>query len=298
MARRLLLSLLLLAAGAALGAPPALVVEAPPELAGAAREVREIDPASFLEAQELTGVSQPGAPIRVVLASESSPIARQTPRFVTGFATPDDTIVLFPGRAPRYPTGALADVLRHEVAHVLLFRASNGRPLPRWFHEGVAMAASRPWGLEDRARLLLELFRPPVPLRDLEREFGGGETSAERAYTLAGSLVQDLLESYGRGLPSAIASRVARGASFEDAFADVTGIPLAVEDWRFLRRQRSKERWLLVLTSSATLWALVTALGIAAMIKRRRRDALLKRRWAEEEAAHALAAAEADDTVN
>jgi hypothetical protein len=294
---RWLLVFLLLGAGAR-GAPPSLLVEAPPELAGEARAVREIDPSSFVSAQELTGSFQAGAPIRVVLAPESSPIARQTPRFITGFATPDDTIVLFPGRAPRYPSGALADVLRHEVAHVLLFRASGSRPLPRWFHEGVAMAASRPWGLEDRARLLLELFRPPVPLRDLEREFGGGETSIERAYTLAGSLVQDLLESYGRGLPSAIASRVARGASFDDAFADVTGIPLAVEDWRFLRRQRSKERWLLVLTSSATVWTLVTGLALAAMIKRRRRDALLKRRWAEEEAALSPAAADTDDNIN
>src|SRR5262249_52269619 len=146
--RRTLAAALLLAASWARAEPPRLEIQAPPELAGDARAVRETDPASFLDAQELTGVASPGTPIRVVLEPESSEAARETPRWVTGFAR-EDVVVLFPRRAPRYPSGAFADVLKHEVAHVLLFRASGGRPLPRWFHEGVAMAASRPWNLED-----------------------------------------------------------------------------------------------------------------------------------------------------
>jgi hypothetical protein len=288
MALRAFLCLLLLAGASARAAPPRIEITAPPELAADARLVAEIDPASFLEAQEMTGLLSSGAPIRVALEPESSQIARETPRFITGFARGEE-VVVFPRRGPRYPSGELADVVRHEVAHVLLFRAAGGRELPRWFHEGVAMAASRPRNLEDRARLLVELFKPAVPLRDLETLFSGGEASVDRAYTLAGSLVEDLLETYGRGLPGAVASRVAKGSSFEDAFTDVTGVPLAVEDWRFVRRQRSKERWLLVLTSSATVWTAVTVLGIAAMLKRRKRDAARRRQWESEEAGTSLA---------
>jgi hypothetical protein len=40
---------------------------------------------------------------------------------------------------------------------VLITRAAGGRPVPRWFHEGLAMAAERTWGFEDQARLFQEL---------------------------------------------------------------------------------------------------------------------------------------------
>ena len=122
--------------------------------------------------------------------------------------------------------------------------------------------------------------------------FGGDAVTVERAYALAGALVSDMLSQRGRGFPAAVVRRVAQGERFERAFEEVAGVPLAVEDWRFLRRQRSRDRWILVLTSSATVWTFVTGLAIAAMVKRRRRDALIRRLWDAEEAARGLRAEE------
>ena len=47
----------------------------------------------------------------------------------------------------------LEDVLRHEVAHVLISRAAGGRAVPRWFHEGVAMSVDAGWDLSTRSWL-------------------------------------------------------------------------------------------------------------------------------------------------
>jgi hypothetical protein len=270
-------ALVLLLSAVAAAVPPRLEVEAPPELAAEARIVKGVDPASFVNAQEMTGTLEPGPPIPVTLEPEGSAVARGTPAYITGFARPDGTIVLFPKRAPRYPSEGLPEVLRHEVAHVLLFRASRGGTLPRWFHEGVAMVAARPFGFEDRTRLALELFRDDVSLHETEALFEKDERSVARAYTLAGAFVDELLDRYGHGLPAALAHGVASGEPFEAVFERVTGAPLALEEWRWRRSRRSWERWAVVATSSATLWAGITVLAIVAIARRRRRDALLRR---------------------
>ena len=96
---------------------------------------------------DLVGLDMPGESITVVLVSESQDLARATPRYIAGFARSEaGTVVLFPERTVAYPHDSLEDVLLHEIAHVLIARAAGGAPVPRWFHEGVALAAERTAG--------------------------------------------------------------------------------------------------------------------------------------------------------
>lgn len=287
---RLLAVLVLALSRPLLASPPVLVVEAPPELAAEARRVREIEPIAFRAALDLSGLGEAGAPIRVVLAPEGSALARGTPSFISGFASGDE-IVLFPRRAPHYPSGGIEEVLKHEMAHVFLSRAARGRPLPRWFHEGIAMTAARPFGMEDRARVFLELFRAPPTLKEIEAMFAGDERSVTRAYALSGAFVDDLLRQYGGSFPGAVVKRVAAGDPFAFAFSEIAGAPLAVEEWRFARRHTSLEGWTVLLTSSATLWAGITILALLAIAVRRRRNAKERKRLEDLEASAPPAAA-------
>jgi hypothetical protein len=234
----------------------------------------------------LTGLADPGPPIRVVLAPEGSPEAGLVPRWVVGYALGDQgLIVLLPERVPRYPDSSLDDVLLHETAHVLVARAAAGRPLPRWFQEGMAMIAGRSWGLDDRTRLTLALLVDrPVSLAALDGRFALGQAEVNRAYAVAGSFVRDLLDRYGPGVAPAILAGVARGRSFEDAFFAATGTSLAAAEDSFWNRQTFWYRWVPVLTSSVTLWLLITLLALWAIRHRRRRDAAQRRIWEEEEA--------------
>ncbi len=235
----------------------------------------------------LVGVNEPGPPIRVLLVLESSPLAQGVPGWVAGFADGSSSVVLLPNRTPVYPDGGLEEVLAHEVAHILIARVSGGRPVPRWFHEGIAMVAGRSWGLQDRTRTALDLlFGEKVPLYRLDDLFHGDEADVRRAYALAGALVQDLLERYGSGLPRALLSRMARGERFQDALRQVTGATLFDVDEIFLARQTLLRRWFPVVTSGAALWFGITVMAIvAAWKRRRRRREQLARLTAEEEAA-------------
>lgn len=248
----------------------------------------------------LVGLTQPGPPIRVIVAPEGSGPAVLVAPWIAGYALSErGLIVLMPRRVPSYPDSSLEDVLRHEVAHVLIARAAGNRPVPRWFHEGMAMIAGGSWGLEDRSRLTLALLADrPVSLADLERRFAGGQGEVNRAYAIAGSFVRDLLARYGPGAAPEILAGIARGLAFDDAFRAATGSSLAAAESSFWSRQTFWYRWVPVLTSSATLWLLVTLLALWAMKRRRARDAAQRRLWDAEDERLRLAAARAEEDTD
>lgn len=289
----LLVALLLVCRpGAVVGqAPPARPV-ALPEIrletasgSGATATLLEQVPRARLEAAaRFVGLVEAGTPLRVVVVPEDHPVARQTLPQIAGFALAhQDLAVLFPGRVRTYPyADSLVVLYLHELTHLFLARASGGTRTPRWFDEGVALVASRDWAFGDRSRVLASgLVALPESTAELDGRFRSGR--AELAYALAGELVRRLVEEHGVDSVAAISAGMAGGEAFDAAFAGATGEPLADFEARFWRTQRLWTRWIPFLTSATTLWLAITGLAIVAGIRRRRRDAEIRRRWAVEE---------------
>lgn len=222
---------------------------------------------------ELVGLDAPGPDIRVLLAPESSPLARSAPAWVSGYTDgASNAVVILPERTPSYPDGGLEEVLAHEVAHVLIHRASGGRRVPRWFNEGVAMLAARSWRLRDQTQLALGLlWGPRVPLWKLDDLFQGDRRQVERGYALSGTLVGDLLERYGPSVPRIVLARMARGDGFDEALHGATGATIVEIGEAFVERQATLKRWIPILTSTAALWCAISVLAIVAGIRKRRR---------------------------
>lgn len=267
-----------------------MVVQAPASLAADAAQVRGYSPATLQPVLHLVGLEGPGEagpPITVVLAPEGSPEARSAPPWVTGYASGESSVaVLLPARVPRYPDRSLAGLYRHEIAHILIDRAAAGGGVPRWFHEGVAMAAGREWGLEDRTRLAFAvLVKGEVPLDRIDRAFGGGENEVAAAYAVAEDLVQDLLSRHRGPEPvtAAILRAMREGRTFEAAFETATGESLAAAEAAYWKRRTFWNRWVPIVASSATLWIAITILALVAFQRRRARDARMRRLWDEEE---------------
>jgi hypothetical protein len=264
---------------------PQLEIEAPDALAPARKRLESFDTTRLRGVMQLVGLADAGAPIRVVLASEDSALSQQVQPSTAGFAAVDENlIVLFPARSPAYPHDTLEDVLHHEVAHVLMARAAQRALLPLWFHEGLAMIAERTWGFEDQARLLRELMlvsRTPLDL--LDALFAADGASRARAYALAGAFVRDLIRQHGSNAPADILRHVARGASFERAFVQVTGHSVSAAEIAFWDRHRFWTRIGPFLTTSTALWMMVTLIALYAIVGRRRKSAALRKRWEEEE---------------
>ena len=263
---------------------PQLAIEAPEQLAAARIRLESFDTGRLRGVMQLVGLDAAGDSIRVVMEPEGSPLARQAPPPIAGFASLDENrIVLFPARSPAYPHDTLEDVLHHEVAHILISRAAGGMPVPRWFHEGLAVLAERTWGFEDDARLLRELVLvSPISLNRLDALFAADGASPARAYTLAAAFVRDINGRHGGHAAARILRRVAAGDTFERAFAQATGESVAEAEITFWSSHRF---WTAIgpfLTTQTALWMIVTIVGIFAIIRRRQQRAAQRARWEDE----------------
>ena len=266
---------------------PELVIEAADSMSGVAERVRGFDRSRLTSVMTLTGLSEPGPAIRILLLPEESAVARDTPPWVAGFAAAQrDVVVLFPARIGSYPYSSLEGVLYHEVAHVLIGRASAGAPVPRWFNEGLASAAERSWGLEARTRFAWEiLVRDRLTATELEGLFDQGPREVARAYVLADALVRDLLETYGPAAPARTLARMADGQTFEQALYTVTGTSVRGVMGAFWQRHQLWESWISFLGQPFTLWSLITVLALAAIWRHRRRRLAQRLQWEREERA-------------
>lgn len=264
-----------------------LRIEAPPELAAARARLEAIDNLRLDALVPLVGLAEPGPAIHVLLAAETSEWARRSPAWIAGLALGADRIVLFPARSSVYPHDTLEDVLRHEVMHVLIARAARGRRVPRWFNEGLAMDAERPWALRDTTRVAYALaLGPTLTVDQIDGLFAGDHAAQSRAYALAGAFVRALLATHGRVVVVRLLSRVADDVPFEDAYAELTGETLRSAEGRFWREQRVWVTWVPLVTSTTVLWMMMTLLALYVARRRRRARAAVHRRWAAEEAAH------------
>ncbi|MCU0233626.1 MAG: hypothetical protein MUE90_06275 [Thermoanaerobaculales bacterium] len=258
-----ILALLLLAAAAPFAAAPApqLLIEAPPELAAVATELRALGGENFSEVLRLTGRPGFSRPIAVVLAPETSALARDTPAWVSGYARGDDAlIVLFPARVRSYPDTTLRTLLHHEIAHVLVAGQAPGAAL-----------VQRGRGDRGGARVGP---RGPGPLRRSSR----GPRPREHPRARRGLRRNRRRGAAGlrpvRGLRALPAAR-ARPADSRRAFASA--------ERSFFEDEAFWSTWLPFLTSTGALWMAVTALALLAIHRRRVRSRRMLERWAAEE---------------
>ncbi len=233
----------------------------------------------------LTGQSSSGEPIRLVFAPESSQVAKATPEWISGFAVGAQSVaVLFPARTPGYPDSNFEELVLHEVGHILVFRAAGGNEVPRWFNEGLALFVGRPWTLEDRSRVSWALLRRKrTALTELDRLFGMNRAAARHAYALSGAFVQDMIRRHGSESAAQVLAGVAAGVPFEVSFEQALGLSLGEAEQSFWSRFTFWYRWLPIITSSATLWIVITGLFLVAARQRRRQTAELMERWNEQD---------------
>lgn len=263
------------------------VIDAPPHLAHVTAQLQSLDTGRLAGLIGLTGLTTPGSPIRIRVEHEESDVARDTPRWIAGFAVGHEgLVVLFPDRIGAYPYGSLEKVLYHETTHVLASRAAGGRPLPRWFNEGLASAAERSGGLERRTRLAWELLASEAltPTR-LEALFSNGPRETVRAYIVSDALVRHIFQRHGASTGARILQGISAGSSFELAFFSATGMTVDETFIEFWSHNAIWQRWIGFLGHPFTVWSFVTLLALAAIWRHRRRRIERRLRWELEERA-------------
>jgi hypothetical protein len=264
---------------------PELLFIAPPELEAAAAGLGRLDTSTLVTVMRLLGMTEAGPPIRVMVAPEDAPVARSTPSWVAGFADGKaGHIVIFPSRTPSYPYDSQETLLNHEVTHVLVSRAAPYAEIPRWFHEGLAMALEGGWSVRDRSQVAMAIVSGRRSLAAVEADFQGSATQAARAYGVAGAFMRDLIGRHGPQFPARVIAALNAGARFEDAFSVATFTSLN-EAERLFWQDSWWYRVVPVLTSSIVLWMLIVLLAMSARRRRAEQRRFLHERWREEERA-------------
>lgn len=255
-----------------------------PGLDEAAYELGEHLPAWWSEIEETFGRDLDDA-ITIHLVSHAGMVAKATdmPVWVSGVAHPPSGVIAISMHDPDGSRSDLDTLLQHELVHVALYRATNGAKLPRWFHEGVAESFANEVSLLRAEALAGAVFGVGVPdIERLEAYFHGDARQANVAYAAARDFVtwlryHDTQEAEFRQL----LSRLHSGRSFEQAFVDAYGIPLAELDSNWRAGLFGRFIWFPLLGSGGLPFVLVGPIVVVAWIRRRRR---LADDWARLEA--------------
>lgn len=213
---------------------------------------------------------RPPPPFTLVVVEDSLALARMSrgraPGWGAGVAFPQARAVILRADLPD-----LERTLRHELGHLVLRDTVHAR-VPLWFEEGYASLAAAEFDRSDALALNLAVVAGRIPsLRELDAMLRGSATSADLAYALAASAVQDLARRPAPGGLGPLLGRLGDGADFGTALLVSTGLS---EDrfeaaWRADLRQRYNVlSWLV----TGGMWAVI-ALGLGGLVwERRRRD--------------------------
>lgn len=158
----------------------------------------------------------------------------------------------------RLPTAGrgVREIFLHEMVHALLFQGSQGRWLPTWLHEGVAMHYGGEWRFTDTVSLLMEGRVPD--LARLQGPFPGYAHRADRAYRTSLLAFDRLQNRYGERVIPDLLSAVVATDDFSAAFKRVTGVTDAVFYRDFAHAMRWRFGWLVLMTRWPGLFVLLS----------------------------------------
>lgn len=230
------------------------------------------------------------ATVRIVRSPEQmaalAPEGAPPPAYAAGVAYPALHFAMLALQAPvTWEAPDLAELMRHELAHVALNDAVGGRRVPRWFNEGLAIRQSGevPWA---RLRTLWDasLGKRLIPLRDLDAGFPTESYEVNVAYAESADFVSFLMRDADRARFGSLVQRVGAGTPFNRALEDAYGTD--VRKLEFQWREEVGHRFGIVpmLTGGGLVWTAIVGLAFAAWSKRRRRAKAKLEQWAREEA--------------
>ena len=213
------------------------------------------------------------------------------PDWAAGVAFPQGGMVIIRvDRIGPYGQRQLQSIFAHETVHLLMGSsiAASGAPqsVPRWFREGVSSNLAHEGEWLD----FVYLWISPVassrrPLLALEEAFQSSKTPMMRRAAYAGSysLVRFAIEKHGDDFPARILAGLRSGLTFDTAWARSSGTSYVLDAAEWSTATRGSRRWMAIVTSSFTLWTIISILFLLAYLAKRRRARRLLERWEEEE---------------
>lgn len=215
-----------------------------------------------------------------------APAAAPPPAYASGVAYGGLHFVLLSMLAPRGADAVdLEEVFRHELVHVALEDAVGGRHVPVWFNEGLAIQLSGERVMDRMGTMWnATLSGTLIPISDLDRSFPVDPHEVNIAYAESADFMRFLSRRADRARFAAMIDRVREGEAFDRSIAQAYGSDLRKLEFQW--RSEAERRYSLwpVLAGGGLVWIAVMAALVVAYVKRRRRTRAILARWEREEA--------------
>ncbi len=230
-------------------------------------------------------------PLAVRLVSDPDAMRRLAPQevpppfYAVGVAYPAVRLALVSATEPRTAAAApMAQVLHHELSHLLFAEATNHAALPRWLTEGIAVHQADENTFERFQALASASWTGRLlPLRRLDEGFSESTDEVNAAYAEATDFVGWMLRKDGNARFAIFIDHLREGLSLDEALTQTYGAsaPHLEEEWRSDLDGR---------VAFAPLWAGTGLLSIggavlvvAALVRRRLKNRDTLQRWEREE---------------
>ena len=151
----------------------------------------------------------------------------------------------------------LAQVLRHEIAHVLFgqYTKKAVKGMPLWFVEGIAIHFSKEWVPGRHETLLKNVFTKSIlPLNELTSKFPVSQNGADLAYAQSQDALRWFVEVNGTEPLWAVIDRLHTGSNLNAAFKSVLGYDLTTFDMQWRESLPKRYHWASLLSSSYIFW--------------------------------------------
>jgi len=208
------------------------------------------------------------------------------PTWSAAVAYPSLNLIIM--KSPRVMKGAHMDlekVFKHELTHIAVGRAFRGREeVPRWLDEGLAMYESREWSFSRVSTMTKAvLTNSLIPLSEITSSFPRGSARAELAYSQSFYLISFLVSKFGKEDFHRFIREYTREGDLKETLLNVYGIGWDdfEEEWKGYLRLRFS--WIPILTSTTTLWFLITLVFILGYARKKRAQRMLYEQWEQEE---------------
>jgi len=178
----------------------------------------------------------------------------------------------------------LRKTITHELTHILLGQAfTRHEHVPRWLNEGLAMYESREWSF-DRVVTMTQavLTDSLLPLTDLTHTFPQDKKNLELAYCQSFYLVSFLVSEYGTARFHDFIRSYSKEQVLEDVLLTIYGMNLYELERRWHRTLKMRFSWIPLITSSITLWFLITVIFIVSYLRKKRNVQVTLKNWEEE----------------
>ena len=225
-------------------------------------------------------------PVTIIFyrVSEGRKTGIRLPEWGGGGAIGGDTIVIPVDRTTAFYNNDINRILLHEMVHSALSRAYGYLRVPRWFHEGMAMALSGEINFDQQVQLSRAILtRALIPLDSIKYMNRFSRERAGIAYSQSHFAVNFLLTTYGREVIPELLAASRKRRSFSDACFDVFGLTTKELDELLKKEMNKKFRVFYLFADYALLWIGILLLAVLAFVVTMIRNRKKRARFEEEE---------------